>query len=100
MATISAAVLGWASTENDFEELDIAEQPHGVAWEDAGPGRARTKWGHYRHDGATSVVWEMAAPPESVFADTVLKPLLAPHDDLPRKRLTLVYRPYSAGDAA
>ena len=88
------------STENDFEELDIAGQPHGVAWEDAGPGRARTEWGHYRHDGATSVVWEMAAPPESVFTDTVLKPLLAPHDDLPRKRLTLIYRPYSAGDAA
>ncbi|AMY19538.1 hypothetical protein A3Q40_02164 [Rhodococcus sp. PBTS 1] len=35
-----------------------------------------------------------------MFADTVLKPLLAPHDDLPRKRLTLIYRPYSAGDAA
>jgi hypothetical protein len=42
----------------------------------------------------------MAAPPESVFTDTVLKPLLQPHDDLPRKRLTLVYRPYTAGDAA
>jgi hypothetical protein len=34
-----------------------------------------------------------------VFPDTVLKPLLDPHDDLPRKRLTLVYRPFSAGDA-
>lgn len=88
------------STENDFEELEISGEEHGVDWDDAGPGRAKTEWGHYRHDGGVSVVWEMAAPPESVFTDTVLKPLLQPHDDLPRKRLTLVYRPYTAGDAA
>ncbi|WP_052493342.1 SCO6880 family protein [Rhodococcus sp. MEB064] len=88
------------STENDFEELDIAGLDHGVAWEDAGPGRASSVWGQYRHDGVVSVVYEMAAPPESVFTDTVLKPLLQPHDDLLRKRLTLIYRPFSAGDAA
>lgn len=88
------------STENDFEELDIAGLDHGIDWEDAGPGRAKDEWDHYTHDGGVSVVWEMAAPPESVFTDTVLKPLLQPHDDLFRKRLTLIYRPYSAGDAA
>ena len=87
------------SAERELEELDIADEPHGIDWEDAGPASAATKWDYYRHNGVVSVVYEMKAPPESVFPDTVLKPLLDPHDDLPRKRLTLIYRPFTAGDA-
>jgi len=87
------------SAEKDLEELEITGESHGLDWEDAGPATAVTKWDRYRHNGAVSVVYEMQSPPESVFPDTVLKPLLDPHDDLPRKRLTLVYRPFSAGDA-
>ncbi|WP_194838476.1 SCO6880 family protein [Nocardia sp. XZ_19_369] len=88
------------SAEIDLEELDVLDQDHGLDWEDAGPAAAVPRWDHYRHDGVTSVVWEMAAPPESVFTDEVLKPLLAPHDALERKRVTLFYRPFSAGDGA
>ncbi|WP_433717311.1 SCO6880 family protein (plasmid) [Nocardia sp. CA-084685] len=87
------------SAEADFEELDILDEPHGLDWEDAGPAAAVPRWDHYRHDGVTSIVWEMAAPPESVFTDEVLKPLLAPHDALERKRVTLFFRPYSAADS-
>jgi hypothetical protein len=87
------------SAERELEELDIVDEPHGIDWEDAGPASAATKWDYYRHNGVVSVVYEMKAPPESVFPDTVLKPLLDPHDDLPRKRLTLIYRPFTAGDA-
>lgn len=104
------------SAEPDLEELNIRHEhrtaderaeddqagvngPHGLDWEDAGPATAVTKWDHYRHDGVMSVVWEMLSPPESVFPDTVLKPLLAPHDALQRKRVTIFYRPFTAGDA-
>ncbi|MCZ4645120.1 SCO6880 family protein [Rhodococcus erythropolis] len=87
------------SAERELEELDILDEPHGLGWEDAGPATALTKWDHYRHNGVVSVVYEMKAPPESVFTDEVLKPLLRPHDDLDRKRLAIVYRPFSAGDA-
>lgn len=104
------------SAEADFEEANIRYEfgtaderaaderagivgPHGLDWEDAGPAGAVTKWDHYVHEGVKSVVWEMVSPPESVFPDTVLKPLLAPHDALPRKRVTIFYRPFTAGDA-
>ncbi|MFR9753952.1 SCO6880 family protein [Nocardia sp. 004] len=83
----------------DFEALDVLDEPHGMDWEDAGPAAAAAKWDYYRHNGVVSVVWEMANPPESVFTDEVLRPLLTPHDSLPRKRLTLIYRPFGAGDA-
>lgn len=87
------------SSEPLLEELDIAGESHGIAWENAGAA-TRTEWNHFRHAGAVSVVWEMQAPPDSVFPDTILKPLLRPHDELTRKRLTVFYRPFSAGDAA
>ncbi|MGV9836569.1 SCO6880 family protein [Nocardia niigatensis] len=88
------------SSEPDFEELAILGEEHGLAWEDAGPRAALPGWDHYRHDGIRSIVWEMAEPPASVFPDEVLRPLLSPHDALPRKRVTLFYRPFSAGDAS
>lgn len=87
------------SAEKDLEELDIRGEGHGLDWEDAGPAAAVTKWDHYRHNGVTTVAYEMQSPPEAVFPDTVLKPLLDQHDDLMRKRLAIVYRPFNAGDA-
>lgn len=87
------------SAEGDLEELDVLGEAHGLDWEDAGPATAVTKWDAYRHDGVESVVWEMQSPPDSVFPDSVLKPLLDPHDELTRKRLTMFYRPFTAGDA-
>ncbi|MFI8977288.1 SCO6880 family protein [Nocardia asteroides] len=87
------------SAEADFEELEVLGEEHGLEWDDAGPATAKARWGFYRHDGVKSITWEMACPPESVFPDTVLKPLLAPHEALPRKRLAIVYRPFTAGDS-
>ncbi|PKO52218.1 MAG: hypothetical protein CVU28_10540 [Betaproteobacteria bacterium HGW-Betaproteobacteria-21] len=40
----------------------------------------------------------MAAPPAAAFPDHVLRPLLEPKTDIPRKRIRLVYRPIAAGD--
>ncbi|MDV8002844.1 SCO6880 family protein [Rhodococcus sp. IEGM 1408] len=71
----------------------------GIDWEDAGPATAVTEWDHYRHSEFVSKSFEMALPPQSTFPDTVLRPLLEPHIDLPRKRVTLVYRPFAAGES-
>ncbi|UGQ09019.1 hypothetical protein LO772_18795 [Yinghuangia sp. ASG 101] len=77
-----------------------AEGGPGLRWSEAGPFAAQESWGHYRHDGAYSVTWAMSdAPRGEVFA-TVLQRLLSPHDDILRKRVTILYRAHDPGTAA
>jgi hypothetical protein len=67
-------------------------------WEAAGPVAAEEHHDRYQHDGGWSVSWAWhEAPRANVHAD-VLARLLAP-GPYP-KRVTLLYRPFSAGDAA
>lgn len=84
-------------SEPDFEELDVMGLPHGMDWENAGPGYARTKAGRYEHEGCTSVSWEMRDAPRSTFEDGLLTGLLSPHERVERKRVAVIYRPYEAG---
>lgn len=86
--------------EGDFEQLRVAGQPHKLSWKNAGPGFARVGRDVYFHDGVRSVSWEMAEAPRSYFEDHLLTTLLAPHNRVQRKRVTLVYRPYEAGEGA
>ncbi|GAB2939491.1 hypothetical protein GCM10027047_39510 [Rhodococcus aerolatus] len=76
-----------------------AEGGTGLAWSEAGPGFAHDRAEVYDHDGAHSICWQMREAPPGVFYDHTLKPLLAPHPDITRKRVTLVYRPESAESA-
>lgn len=78
--------------------LRLAGEPLGVDWEDAGPATAVARWNSYRHEDWVSRTFEMAAPPAAAFPDHVLRPLLEPKSDIPRKRVTLIYRPIAAGD--
>jgi hypothetical protein len=73
--------------------------PNGLlTWADAGPIGAEESWDRYRHDSGVSVVWGWhEAPRQAVHAD-VLARLVAP--GLYPKRVTLQYRPLSAGAAA
>lgn len=80
-------------------EIEAAE-PGALAWEDCGPVSHDESPGAYAHDGAVSVSWTMTAPPRGAVPCTVLVPLLAPHPDIARKRVTLLYRPHSAAQAA
>ena len=74
--------------------------PGGIAWADAGPAAAQEGWDHYRHDSGVSASWFMAkAPAGHVFSNTLAQ-LLAPHPDIARKRVTLVYRPHDPASAA
>lgn len=71
-----------------------------VGWADAGPVAAQEHWDRYQHDSGLSVTWEMAEAPRGAVLANVLGQLLAPHRDVPRKRVTLIYRPHDPGAAA
>jgi len=72
----------------------------GIAWEDAGPTAAQEAANHYWHNGATSVTWAMSLAPRGLVFSNVLAKLLAPHRDISRKRVTLLYRPHDSARSA
>ena len=72
----------------------------GLSWSDVGPAAAEAEWDGYRHDDAYSVTWSMTTAPRGNVQSSVLARLLAPHRDIARKRVTLLYRPIDAARAA
>ncbi|MCX5042499.1 hypothetical protein OG921_04845 [Aldersonia sp. NBC_00410] len=82
-----------------LEHADLAGNSHGLDWSDAGPVAAEERFDHYLHDGAQSVTWEMDTAPIGAVDEGVLRRLLAPNAEIPRKRVALFYRPHTAGDA-
>lgn len=71
-----------------------------LPWSDVGPSAAQASWDSYRHDGATSCTWAMTGAPRGNVQSGVLARLLAPHRDIARKRVTLLYRPIDSARAA
>jgi hypothetical protein len=71
-----------------------------LSWPDVGPAAAQASWGSYRHDSGLSCTWAMSQAPRGNVQSGVLGRLLAPHRDIARKRVTLVYRPIDPGRAA
>ena len=86
----TAAVIDQAHTDGD--------QP--LTWDDVGPVAAVAEWDGYRHDSGYSVTWAMSTAPRVLVQSSVLERLLAPHPDIDRKRVTVVYRPIDAAKAA
>lgn len=86
--------------EMPLESLRVSGEPHGMAWDDAGPAVAVADRDVYVHDGWHSVTWEMREAPRSTFEDMLLTGLIAPHSRVERKRVCLVYRPFEAGAGA
>lgn len=87
----------------DPEVATVVDEAGGaglVDWDDAGPVSAEERRGAYLHDGATSVSWVMGEAPRGAVRSSILRRLLAPHREIARKRVTLLYRPHSPGDAA
>lgn len=72
----------------------------GVDWDDAGPVSHVADRASYTHDSGHSVVWSMSRPPRGVVHSDVLHDLLAPHDRIAVKRVTLLYRPFDPKLAA
>ncbi len=69
-------------------------------WSNVGPAATEATWDGYRHDDAYSVTWSMTTPPRGNVQSSVLARLLAPHQEVARKRVTLLYRPIDAAKAA
>ncbi|MGW1674605.1 SCO6880 family protein [Streptomyces sp. NPDC002324] len=72
----------------------------GLEWSDVGPSGAQEAWDHYRHDTGVSVTWQMTEAPRGEVFASVLSGLLAPSEDIARKRVTLYYRPHDPAQAA
>jgi hypothetical protein len=83
-----------------IEEAYAAGQVPRIRWADAGPAAAQASWDCYRHDGAVSVTWAMTAAPRGEVHSSVLWKLLAPHRDVARKRVSVLYRVLDPGVAA
>lgn len=88
------------AADGDMEQLLSRGVDHCLAWEDSGPSVAQTRKLSYHHEGVVSRTWEMEQGPRAAFEDTILRPLCAPHGRVPRKRVTLIYRPFEAGKGA
>ncbi|MDO5645935.1 MAG: hypothetical protein Q4G21_09675 [Dermabacter sp.] len=83
-----------------IDEAHVAGETPELSWTDVGPSAAQTDWAGYRHDSAYSVTWSMTQAPRGNVQSGVLARLLAPHRDIARKRVTLLYRPIDAAKAA
>lgn len=81
---------------------EIHSQGHApeLSWEDVGPVATEASWDLYRHDSALSRTWMMTSAPRGEVYSSVLTRLLAPHPDVDRKRVTIIYRPIPAARAA
>ena len=71
-----------------------------LSWPDVGPTAHQVSWDGYRHDSAYSCTWAMTQAPRGNVQSNILARLLAPHRDIARKRVTLLYRPIDAARAA
>ncbi len=87
------------STSAVFDEARAHGPDAAVPWCDVAVP-AVDEYGHLLHADAVSVTWRMIEPPRSAVQSTVLVPLLKPHADLLRKRVTLLYRPHRSDEAA
>ena len=83
-----------------IDEARAAGDAAAISWPDVGPAAAEARWESYRHDSAVSSSWTMTAPPRGVVQSGILARLLAPHRDIARKRVTLLYRPIDPARAA
>ncbi len=83
-----------------IDEARANGEPLDLRWPDVGPAAHEASWDGFRHDSAYSVSWSMTVPPRGAVQSGVLTRLLAPHRDIARKRVTLLYRPIDAARAA
>lgn len=82
-----------------FDEVRAAGEEADIPWADVAAPSV-DEYGRLMHADAVSVTWRMIEPPRSAVQSTVLVPLLKPHADLLRKRVTLLYRPHRSDEAA
>ncbi|RJK95922.1 SCO6880 family protein [Vallicoccus soli] len=77
---------------------DTADPQTLLQWTEAGPVAADEGWDTYRHDSGLSVSWAWHEAPRQQVTSDVMTRLLAPGRH--PKRVTMLYRPLPAGQAA
>lgn len=82
------------------DEAHLSDEESPLDWSNVGPVATDAGWDSYRHDSGVSMTWEMTQAPRGHVQAGVLARLLAPHRDIARKRVTLLYRPIDAALAA
>lgn len=83
-----------------IDRANASGEPPELYWPEVGPTAHQAAWDHYRHDSAVSVTWMMSGAPRGNVPSSILARLLAPHRDIARKRVTLLYRPIDSAKAA
>lgn len=83
-----------------IDEAHAAGEVPEMTWDDVGPTAHEATWDSYIHDGALSMSWSMTAAPRGNVQSGILSRLLAPHRDIARKRIALLYRPLDPARAA
>jgi hypothetical protein len=83
-----------------IDEAHYQGTPVDLDWSDVGPSAHQANWDGYRHDSGHSVSWTMTGAPRGHILASALGRLVAPHGEIDRKRVTLLYRPIEAGRAA
>ncbi len=83
-----------------IDEAHAAGTPVSLTWGEVGPTATQASWDDYRHDSAFSASWTMTGAPRGSVNSSVLSRLLAPHGDIDRKRVSLLYRPMDSAHAA
>lgn len=86
--------------ENEVERALVTGEDHGFTWDNCGPTAAQESSADYLHDGYKSVTFEMTQAPRGLVTEQTLTPLFAIDPDLPRKRVTMAFRPHDSGDSA
>lgn len=85
--------------ELDLETGLYTGEPMRLRFEDCGPASASDQHKQYLHDAARSMSWTMKSEPEANFDSNVIHDILAARREIPRKRVTLVYQPYTPRNA-
>lgn len=88
------------SAEAAIDEARQTRRGTGLDWRDAGPMLALEHYDRWEHDGAVSRSWVMLSPARGEQTDEALDPLLAPHSEVQRKRVAVLFRPEEAVKSA
>ena len=75
-------------------------QEAGPDWQDCGPSVARETADFYAHEGVVSRTWVACEAPRGTVRSGILRGLLEPSPPVPRKRVTMLYRPLGQAAAA
>jgi hypothetical protein len=88
------------AVQADIDAAHTAGMSSGTTWDNCGPRFHQESRDHYLHENCASITWAMSDAPRGEVLSSVLTPLLAPHRDIARKRVTLLYRPHDPAEAA